>query len=128
MKADWREPRHCERSFAGSEATVALPGTSKQPSPELIWLIIANVQLLVHIILSQTLRKFGGETPARLDLHLVIDNYATRTIKPRSSNGLRIATIQGMIDMVVKRQDMRATLARICALLTRTQPIKQAAA
>jgi hypothetical protein len=83
---------------------------------------------IMHIILSQTLRKFGGETPARLDLHLVIDNYATRTTKPRSSNGLRIATIHRMIDIVVKRQDMRATLARICALLTRTQPIKQAAA
>ena len=33
----------------------------------------------------------------------------------------------GMIDMVVKRQDMRATLARLCALLTRTQPIEHAA-
>jgi hypothetical protein len=30
--------------------------------------------------------------------------------------------------MVVKRQDIRATLARLCALLTRTQPIGQAAA
>jgi len=27
-----------------------------------------------------------------------------------------------MIDMVVKRQDMRATLARLCALMTRTSP------
>jgi hypothetical protein len=113
-----------------------LPGTSKQPPPELIWLIIANIQLsassqeveIMHIILSQTLRKFGGETPACLDLHLVIDNNATRTIKPRSSTRLRIATIRGMVDMVVKRQDMRATLARVCALLTKTQPIEQAAA
>ncbi|MGC2223093.1 MAG: acetyl-CoA carboxylase, carboxyltransferase subunit beta [Methylocella sp.] len=34
----------------------------------------------------------------------------------------------GMIDMVVKRGDMRATLARLCALLTRTKPIEHAAA
>jgi len=30
--------------------------------------------------------------------------------------------------MVVKRGDMRATLARLCALLTRTKPIEHAAA
>jgi acetyl-CoA carboxylase carboxyl transferase subunit beta len=54
-----------------------------------------------------------------------------QTIRERLPEGFQRAEYleaHGMIDMVVKRQDMRATLARICALLTRTQPIKQAAA
>jgi acetyl-CoA carboxylase carboxyl transferase subunit beta len=54
-----------------------------------------------------------------------------QTIRERLPEGFQRAEYleaHGMIDMVVKRQDMRATLARICALLTRTQPIEQAAA
>jgi acetyl-CoA carboxylase carboxyl transferase subunit beta len=54
-----------------------------------------------------------------------------QTIRERLPEGFQRAEYleaHGMIDMVVKRQDMRATLARLCALLTRTQPIKQAAA
>ncbi|WGJ14279.1 acetyl-CoA carboxylase, carboxyltransferase subunit beta [Methylocapsa sp. D3K7] len=54
-----------------------------------------------------------------------------QTIRERLPEGFQRAEYleaHGMIDMVVKRQDMRATLARICALLTKTQPIEQAAA
>ncbi len=54
-----------------------------------------------------------------------------QTIHERLPEGFQRAEYleaHGMIDMVVKRQDMRATLARLCALLTRTQPIEHAAA
>ena len=54
-----------------------------------------------------------------------------QTIHERLPEGFQRAEYleaHGMIDMVVKRQDMRATLARLCALLTRTQPTGQAAA
>ena len=54
-----------------------------------------------------------------------------QTIRERLPEGFQRAEYleaHGMIDMVVKRQDLRPTLARICALLTRTQPIEQAAA
>ncbi len=54
-----------------------------------------------------------------------------QTIHERLPEGFQRAEYleaHGMIDMVVKRQNMRATLARLCALLTRTQPIGQAAA
>lgn len=54
-----------------------------------------------------------------------------QTIRERLPEGFQRAEYleaHGMIDMVVKRQDIRATLARICALLTRTQPIERAAA
>ncbi len=54
-----------------------------------------------------------------------------QTIRERLPEGFQRAEYleaHGMIDMVVKRQDMRATLARLCALLTRTPPIEQAAA
>jgi acetyl-CoA carboxylase carboxyl transferase subunit beta len=54
-----------------------------------------------------------------------------QTIRERLPEGFQRAEYleaHGMIDMVVKRQDLRATLARLCALLTRTQPIEQAAA
>ena len=54
-----------------------------------------------------------------------------QTIRERLPEGFQRAEYleaHGMIDMVVKRQDMRATLARICALLTKTQSIEQAAA
>jgi acetyl-CoA carboxylase carboxyl transferase subunit beta len=54
-----------------------------------------------------------------------------QTIRERLPEGFQRAEYleaHGMIDMVVKRQDMRATLARLCALMTRTQPIEQAAA
>jgi acetyl-CoA carboxylase carboxyl transferase subunit beta len=54
-----------------------------------------------------------------------------QTIHERLPEGFQRAEYleaHGMIDMVVKRQDIRATLARLCALLTRTQPIGQAAA
>jgi acetyl-CoA carboxylase carboxyl transferase subunit beta len=54
-----------------------------------------------------------------------------QTIRERLPEGFQRAEYleaHGMIDMVVKRQDMRATLARLCALMTRTHPIEQAAA
>ncbi len=54
-----------------------------------------------------------------------------QTIHERLPEGFQRAEYleaHGMIDMVVKRQNMRATLARLCALLTRTRPIGQAAA
>jgi acetyl-CoA carboxylase carboxyl transferase subunit beta len=54
-----------------------------------------------------------------------------QTIHERLPEGFQRAEYleaHGMIDMVVKRQDIRATLARLCALLTRTQPFGQAAA
>ena len=54
-----------------------------------------------------------------------------QTIRERLPEGFQRAEYleaHGMIDMVVKRQDMRATLGRLCALMTRTQPIEQAAA
>jgi len=54
-----------------------------------------------------------------------------QTIHERLPEGFQRAEYleaHGMIDMVVKRQDMRATLASLCALLTRTQPIEHAAA
>jgi acetyl-CoA carboxylase carboxyl transferase subunit beta len=54
-----------------------------------------------------------------------------QTIHERLPEGFQRAEYleaHGMIDMVVKRQDIRATLARLCALLTRTQPTGQAAA
>lgn len=53
-----------------------------------------------------------------------------QTIHERLPEGFQRAEYleaHGMIDMVVKRQNMRATLARLCALLTRTRPIGQAA-
>ena len=54
-----------------------------------------------------------------------------QTIRERLPEGFQRAEYleaHGMIDMVVKRHDIRATLARLCALLTRTQPIEHAAA
>ena len=54
-----------------------------------------------------------------------------QTIHERLPEGFQRAEYleaHGMIDMVVKRHDMRATLARLCALLTRTQPVEHAAA
>ncbi len=54
-----------------------------------------------------------------------------QTIRERLPEGFQRAEYleaHGMIDMVVKRGDMRATLARLCALLTRTKPIEHAAA
>src|SRR6266576_3786015 len=54
-----------------------------------------------------------------------------QTIRERLPEGFQRSEYletHGMIDMVVKRQDMRAMLGRLCALLTRTQPIEQAAA
>ena len=54
-----------------------------------------------------------------------------QTIHERLPEGFQRAEYleaHGMIDMVVKRQDIRATLARLCALLTRTQPVEHAAA
>ena len=44
-----------------------------------------------------------------------------QTIRERLPQGFQRAeylTDHGMVDMVVKRTDMRATLARLCALLT----------
>src|SRR5271165_642088 len=53
-----------------------------------------------------------------------------QTIRERLPEGFQRAEYleaHGMIDMVVKRQDMRPTLARICSLLTRTPRAEQAA-
>jgi acetyl-CoA carboxylase carboxyl transferase subunit beta len=54
-----------------------------------------------------------------------------QTIRERLPEGFQRAEYleaHGMVDMVVKRQDMRATLARLCALLTKTKPARLAAA
>jgi acetyl-CoA carboxylase carboxyl transferase subunit beta len=53
-----------------------------------------------------------------------------QTIRERLPEGFQRAEYleaHGMIDMVVKRHDMRPTLARLCALLMRAPPIEQAA-
>jgi acetyl-CoA carboxylase carboxyl transferase subunit beta len=53
-----------------------------------------------------------------------------QTIRERLPEGFQRAEYleaHGMIDMVVKRQDMRAVLARLCALLMRAPPLEQAA-
>jgi acetyl-CoA carboxylase carboxyl transferase subunit beta len=53
-----------------------------------------------------------------------------QTIRERLPEGFQRAEYleaHGMIDMVVHRRDMRATLARLCALLTQTPPVAQAA-
>jgi acetyl-CoA carboxylase carboxyl transferase subunit beta len=53
-----------------------------------------------------------------------------QTIRERLPEGFQRAEYleaHGMIDMVVQRHDMRATLARICALLTRTPRVDHAA-
>ena len=53
-----------------------------------------------------------------------------QTIRERLPEGFQRAEYleaHGMIDMVVQRQDMRATLARICALLTRSPRAERAA-
>jgi acetyl-CoA carboxylase carboxyl transferase subunit beta len=53
-----------------------------------------------------------------------------QTIRERLPEGFQRAEYleaHGMIDMVVQRHDMRATLARICALLTRTPRVEHAA-
>jgi acetyl-CoA carboxylase carboxyl transferase subunit beta len=53
-----------------------------------------------------------------------------QTIRERLPEGFQRAEYleaHGMIDMVVQRQDMRATLARLCALLTQTPRVEQAA-
>ncbi|WP_036264375.1 acetyl-CoA carboxylase, carboxyltransferase subunit beta [Methylocapsa aurea] len=54
-----------------------------------------------------------------------------QTIRERLPEGFQRAEYleaHGMIDMVVHRHDMRATLARLCGLLTRTPTAAQAAA
>jgi acetyl-CoA carboxylase carboxyl transferase subunit beta len=54
-----------------------------------------------------------------------------QTIRERLPEGFQRAEYlqaHGMIDMVVHRQDMRATLARLCGLLTKTQPVERNAA
>jgi acetyl-CoA carboxylase carboxyl transferase subunit beta len=54
-----------------------------------------------------------------------------QTIRERLPEGFQRAEYveaHGMVDMVVKRHDMRPTLARLCALLMRAPPIEQAAA
>jgi len=54
-----------------------------------------------------------------------------QTIRERLPDGFQRAEYleaHGMIDMVIKRQDMRATLARLCAFLMQTPAPKQAAA
>ncbi|VFU09040.1 acetyl-CoA carboxylase, carboxyltransferase subunit beta [Methylocella tundrae] len=53
-----------------------------------------------------------------------------QTIRERLPEGFQRAEYleaHGMIDMVVQRQDMRATLARVCSLLTRTPLVERAA-
>lgn len=53
-----------------------------------------------------------------------------QTIRERLPEGFQRAEYleaHGMIDMVVQRQDMRATLARICSLLTRKPRVERAA-
>jgi acetyl-CoA carboxylase carboxyl transferase subunit beta len=53
-----------------------------------------------------------------------------QTIRERLPEGFQRAEYleaHGMLDMVVKRQDMRAVLARLCALLMRAPPLEQAA-
>jgi acetyl-CoA carboxylase carboxyl transferase subunit beta len=53
-----------------------------------------------------------------------------QTIRERLPEGFQRAEYleaHGMIDMVVQRHDMRATLARLCALLTRSPPVEHAA-
>jgi acetyl-CoA carboxylase carboxyl transferase subunit beta len=53
-----------------------------------------------------------------------------QTIRERLPEGFQRAEYleaHGMIDMVVQRHDMRATLARVCALLTRTPRVEHAA-
>jgi acetyl-CoA carboxylase carboxyl transferase subunit beta len=54
-----------------------------------------------------------------------------QTIRERLPEGFQRAEYlqtHGMVDMVVRRHDMRATLARLCALLTHRAAITQAAA
>ncbi|MEJ0092460.1 MAG: acetyl-CoA carboxylase, carboxyltransferase subunit beta [Methylocella sp.] len=54
-----------------------------------------------------------------------------QTIRERLPEGFQRAEYlqaHGMIDMVVHRQDMRATLARVCALLTKTPRVERNAA
>jgi acetyl-CoA carboxylase carboxyl transferase subunit beta len=54
-----------------------------------------------------------------------------QTIRERLPQGFQRAEYleaHGMIDMVVDRRELRATLGRICALLTRTPRDAQAAA
>ncbi|VTZ27258.1 acetyl-CoA carboxylase, beta (carboxyltranferase) subunit [Methylocella tundrae] len=53
-----------------------------------------------------------------------------QTIRERLPEGFQRAEYleaHGMIDMVVQRQDMRATLARVCSLLPRTPLVERAA-
>jgi acetyl-CoA carboxylase carboxyl transferase subunit beta len=53
-----------------------------------------------------------------------------QTIRERLPEGFQRAEYleaHGMIDMVVKRHDMRSVLARLCALLMQAPPIEQAA-
>ncbi|MCI0600838.1 MAG: acetyl-CoA carboxylase, carboxyltransferase subunit beta [Beijerinckiaceae bacterium] len=54
-----------------------------------------------------------------------------QTIRERLPEGFQRAEYleaHGMVDMVVSRHDMRATLARLCALLSRNPPLAHAAA
>ncbi|MCI0465605.1 MAG: acetyl-CoA carboxylase, carboxyltransferase subunit beta [Beijerinckiaceae bacterium] len=54
-----------------------------------------------------------------------------QTIRERLPEGFQRAEYleaHGMVDMVVSRHDMRATLARLCALLSRSPPLAHAAA
>ncbi|MGP8231182.1 MAG: acetyl-CoA carboxylase, carboxyltransferase subunit beta [Methylovirgula sp.] len=54
-----------------------------------------------------------------------------QTIRERLPEGFQRAEylqMHGMVDMVVRRQDMRATLARLCALLTHRSVLEQEAA
>jgi len=54
-----------------------------------------------------------------------------QTIRERLPEGFQRSEYleaHGMVDMVVKRQDMRPTLARLCALLTGTRSVEPMAA
>jgi len=54
-----------------------------------------------------------------------------QTIRERLPEGFQRAEyleMHGMVDMVVRRRDMRATLARLCALLTHRPALEQEAA
>ena len=102
--------------------TVAIEGLREQRKPYIVVLtnpttggVTASYAMLgdIHIAEPGALIGFAGPR--------VIE----QTIRERLPDGFQKAEYlkaHGMVDMVVQRQDLRATLARLCRLLTKAPP------
>ena len=92
----------------------------KRETPENLWVKCPDSgQLVFHKDLESNLFVVpGSDYHMRLDEHVRVIEQTVREKRPEGVQRAEYLQAHGMVDLVVHRRDMRATLARLCDILT----------